>query len=438
MAYLQIGDQQFLLRVGAQRIAPDAAAEIPIPGAEASASAVVEVGPGPQVIIRRASTDSVLSVNGIVLGPEPAPLMHGDRVQIGGRELRFGDTEQSGSTQFISSGAVADVIRARAGLPARPTRATGGRLVSLVDGREYAIPPIGIVIGRDPASDVVIASGEVSRRHVSIAPAESGYILTDLSTNGVWVNGERVVKEQTLGRGDIVKVAAEEFRFYADAVKPAAKPPEAVAPPPPSVSPAPLSGGPSAAIAAPVAPPKEESVLARSVLAVLEVLNEGPSKGTRLDVTLPLTHIGRGDHNDLVLPSSSVSDSHAKLQLRESGWVVVDLGSTNGTYVAGRRISGEQPLSGAPDLRFGDIKVSFTPVVEPEGAAKSTQVITGATLEASRRSANRAQEPRVSRTPVRASTPRTPPPASTGVARWVYLVLVIAAAVVFWLLTRGA
>jgi pSer/pThr/pTyr-binding forkhead associated (FHA) protein len=82
-------------------------------------------------------------------------------------------------------------------------------------------------------------------------------------------------------------------------------------------------------------------------------------KGQRFEVRTPLAHVGRGAHNDIVLPDESVSDAHAKLQKRETGWYVVDMGSTNGTYVGGRRVDADLKLEGAPDLRFGGVKVTF-------------------------------------------------------------------------------
>ena len=38
---------------------------------------------------------------------------------------------------------------------------------------------------------------------------------------------------------------------------------------------------------------------------------------------------------------------------------MVDMGSTNGTYVGGRRVECGPKLEGAPDLRFGGMKVTF-------------------------------------------------------------------------------
>jgi type IV secretory pathway VirB10-like protein len=46
----------------------------------------------------------------------------------------------------------------------------------------------------------------------------SGYVVNDLSTNGVFVNGEKAASGQTLSRADVIRVGTEEFRFHADVV----------------------------------------------------------------------------------------------------------------------------------------------------------------------------------------------------------------------------
>ena len=47
----------------------------------------------------------------------------------------------------------------------------------------------GLLIGRDPGCQIVLASREVSREHALIAPSLLGYMITDRSLNGVLVNG---------------------------------------------------------------------------------------------------------------------------------------------------------------------------------------------------------------------------------------------------------
>ena len=114
-------------------------------------------------------------------------------------------------------------------------------------------------------------------------------------------------------------------------------------------------------------------------------MNEGAIKGTRFDLRAPLTHVGRGAHNDIVLNDDTVSDSHAKIQKREGGWFVVDMGSSNGTYCGGQRIAGEASLTGATSLRFGGIRMSFVPSQEARQDSSGTRVIQGLNVEQARK-----------------------------------------------------
>jgi pSer/pThr/pTyr-binding forkhead associated (FHA) protein len=382
MPYLQLDGQRITLEIGEVTIGSGQEAGVKVTGA-GEATAVLRVGPDLQSSVRR-SGESKVRVNGVQLGAEPTPLIHGDKIEVGEAELFFGDDRMAGSTQYISAANLPQRSGAAAPRAARRTQASGGRLVSLVDGREYAIPAEGLVIGRDASCDVVVPTAEVSRRHAQITPSNEGYVLKDTSTNGVFVNGERVSVTQTLGRGDIVRVGNEDFRFYADLVVDATPPDVTPTPAEPAAAAqaaraaaavrsaereeaaAPPPSQPSSGVGAPtpiIAPRSITTPPAsgRPVLATLEVLSTGVLRGQRFEVRSPLAHVGRGAHNDIVLPDESVSDAHAKLQKREAGWYVVDMGSTNGTYVGGRRVEAEYRLEGAPDLRFGGVKVAFRP-----------------------------------------------------------------------------
>src|SRR5512146_810767 len=68
-----------------------------------------------------------------------------------------------------------------------------------------------------------------------------------------------------------------------------------------------------------------------------------------LEISRPLTTIGRGSSNDLVLADSSVSRYHAVLKRAEQGFVIADRGSTNGVLIGGERVGAEHPL------RHGDV-----------------------------------------------------------------------------------
>src|SRR5919201_3169319 len=268
MPVIQVKDKQHTLKPGQTRIGAGPGVDVSVSGDESlGLQAVLELAANNQVVIRRARENAAVRVNGVPL-VEPTPLMHGDKVDVAGTEIVFSEDKKVGSTQFVSASEVAGIAAKRSG-PAKATGSTGGRLVSLVDGKEYQIPASGVTFGREAGSDVVVAQPEVARKHATIAPSDNGYVLTDHSTNGVWVNGARVQGSQLLARADIVRVGTEEFRFYAD-LAPAAKgptPPAAAsaipsapgaaskpspgAEPRPAPSPAPSAPSPSAASASP-------------------------------------------------------------------------------------------------------------------------------------------------------------------------------------------
>jgi pSer/pThr/pTyr-binding forkhead associated (FHA) protein len=107
------------------------------------------------------------------------------------------------------------------------------------------------------------------------------------------------------------------------------------------------------------------------------LVRAGALKGQRLIVKTPVVNIGRADYNDIVFPDESVSTTHAKLQRREGVWVIVDLDSTNGTFVDGDRVKGDLPLAPGATVRFGDVSTVFEPTDDAAGVAKggSTRMI---------------------------------------------------------------
>jgi pSer/pThr/pTyr-binding forkhead associated (FHA) protein len=323
-------------------------------------------------------------INGVRLGAEPTPLLHGDKVDVGGHELNFVDERRSGSTQFLQAVRIPEAMaQARSAAPAAAVAAnTGGRLVSLTDGREYVISGTSLVFGREAACDVVVGGKDVSRRHAEIVQTPKGYLIVDSSTNGTFVNEERVRGQRILIRADVVRIGDDSFRFYSDTVPaavatsmpapsaPPAPPPAPPAPPPPPKPPAP----PAAAAAKPAAARAPQSGSLATFL-----VKSGALKGTRFEARTPVVNVGRADYNDLPLADPSVSTSHAKLQRREGVWVLMDLDSTNGTFVDGERVPSEIPLAPGATLRFGDVEVVFEPTDDALGIAKGggTVVMSG-------------------------------------------------------------
>ena len=355
MAHIRLDDKEIELSTGELRIGTGDDAQVRVDvGPEKGTLAIIIVDPSGTATVRRMSAGATILVNGVVLGAEPAPLLHGDRIEVAGRQLRFSDDRKAGSTVVMP--ALGTPAAQSLALARGRASASGGRLVSLVDGREYAVPAAGLRIGRDAGSDVVVPGTDVSRNHAEISVGVSGYVLRDLSANGVFVNATRTGDAHPLRRGDVIRIGAEEFRFYADHVEPRVAPSEQAA-----------NTERAYELSSTVAP----------TLATLEVVNEGATKGTVYSIRSPLAHVGRGDHNDVVIADDSVSDSHAKLQRRDSGWFVVDIDSTNGTYVSGERVRGERQLKHMTAVRFGGVKVIFRSEPEIAQADAGTRVIVG-------------------------------------------------------------
>jgi pSer/pThr/pTyr-binding forkhead associated (FHA) protein len=390
MALLELAGRRFPVPLGDVVVGSDPASGIVVTGnGVLPAHASLRAQADGQVAIRKGAPAAEILVNGVRLGAEPTPLLHGDKIQLGTQELTFVDERRSGSTQYITAMGGPD-LRAPAEGKGRatgsgPTGNTGGRLVSLTDGREYVIAGSSLVFGREAGCDVVVTGKDVSRRHAEIVQAEKGYLLVDSSTNGSFVNEERVTGQRLLARADIVRIGEENFRFYADllpalpASPPVARP---SAPPPAPAAPAPAPRAseklrpttiePVVRAPAPPAPAPAEAAGRPSQARPLATLfvTGGSLKGHRYPVRTPVVNIGRAEYNDLVLADPSVSTAHAKLQRREGVFVVVDLDSTNGCFVDGERVHGEVPIGPGATLRIGDVPLLFEPTDDALGVAK--------------------------------------------------------------------
>ena len=69
------------------------------------------------------------------------------------------------------------------------------------------------------------------------------------------------------------------------------------------------------------------------------VITAGPKQGDSIALTSrPLT-IGRSSDSAIVIRDDYTSTHHARLEYRSGSWILNDLGSTNGTFLAGKKIS---------------------------------------------------------------------------------------------------
>jgi len=75
-------------------------------------------------------------------------------------------------------------------------------------GRDFQVSG-SLSIGRDTAAGIVIDDDEASRRHAVVTRDGEGLVVRDLdSTNGTWVNEERVAPERRMRVGDRLRIGS--------------------------------------------------------------------------------------------------------------------------------------------------------------------------------------------------------------------------------------
>jgi pSer/pThr/pTyr-binding forkhead associated (FHA) protein len=210
------------------------------------------------------------------------------------------------------------------GTPTRARRVIGHLVVvdkgstQLNDGDVYDIEEI-TTLGRELTNSVPIESGFVSGAHARILyeEADGALWVEDLgSRNGTYVDGRKLNEHDRvqIDTGSLLQIG--DARFKVD--------------------------------------------IERSVVGYLKVLDRGSTQlqnGVRYPIYRVLT-IGRGTMNIVQIESPQVSVSHARITFdpRDSMLWVEDLGSRNGTFVNGGKITEAVAVPPGSELRIGDTR----------------------------------------------------------------------------------
>lgn len=99
------------------------------------------------------------------------------------------------------------------------------------------------------------------------------------------------------------------------------------------------------------------------------------------DLEQPTIRIGRDEDMDIMIDNPSVSRSHVEFRNEDGGWVVEDLGSSNGTFLGGERIQTACPIEAGDEIGIGKFSIVFDKVVggaaPPPEPAKTRPAIAG-------------------------------------------------------------
>ena len=142
------------------------------------------------------------------------------------------------------------------------------------------------------------------------------------------------------------------------------------------------------------------------------ITEEGGSR-RKLDFSKPELTVGRVQGNDIVLSKRNVSKQHARLLLKGEQAVVVDLNSTNGTWVNGRKITSAQPLKQGDKIYIADFIITLEPANDdPQHTSSVPSVSEPPPLPSKRAAEPSAMPARPAREAQRPAPPvsRTPSP----------------------------
>lgn len=106
------------------------------------------------------------------------------------------------------------------------------------------------------------------------------------------------------------------------------------------------------------------------------VMRSGPNPGQVFDLTKPEIFIGRDISNDVVISDAEVSRKHARITLGAGGYLLEDLGSTNGTFANGQRLMGPHVLRPGELVMLGEnVSLSFEAIADENATLISTPAV---------------------------------------------------------------
>jgi len=140
------------------------------------------------------------------------------------------------------------------------------------------------------------------------------------------------------------------------------------------------------------------------------VMRAGPNPGLVFPLETNQFTIGRDPGNGIVIVDAEVSRKHARLTMQKDGYLLEDLGSTNGTFVNGQRLNGPYKLQSGDLVALGEQVVLAYESNQPEASATVVSPKSAGHASAAKPTPARPLPP----LPAQAARPATPPQGFAG------------------------
>ncbi len=149
------------------------------------------------------------------------------------------------------------------------------------------------------------------------------------------------------------------------------------------------------------------------------VMRSGPTPDKVFPLEGPEIIIGRDSTSSLMITDAEVSRKHTRLVWQSLGYVVEDLGSTNGTFVNGQRLTAPYVLRGGETVSLGeDIVLVYESTADPDATVLSTSADAVKKAVAEAQSTREAPKPEIPAAPPQpVSRPVTPAPSRPAPVR---------------------
>ena len=199
--------------------------------------------------------------------------------------------------------------------------------------QEYMLSSAIVTLGRAPDNTLALSDDlTVSRHHAQITRQGTQCVLTDLgSAAGTFINENLLPPKQPhhLVTGDLIQIGSFELTFRM---------------------------GPGVQGQSPVRFNAQKT----TVFSGGSPLNEPATATQQLDLKgQDVLGMGRDLSNDMVINHPAASRFHAQIKRLQGSYVIFDLNSTNGTFVNGMPVVGQQPLRVGDTIRIGPTNLIF-------------------------------------------------------------------------------